>query len=96
MNQITDEMLEKIGILAKLDLLEEEKQEVKLDMERMMDYFDKLKELDTDDVEPMSHTFSLQNVFREDEVRNKNKKDSILSNAPKKKNGYFQVPKTIN
>ena len=69
-NQITDETIEYVGILAKLELSDAEKEEAKKDMEKMLDYIDTLNELDTDGVEPMSHVFPVHNVFREDVVAN--------------------------
>ncbi len=94
-NIISDETIEYVGILAKLDLSEAEKEEAKKDMGRMLDYIDKLNELDTTGVEPMSHVFPIQNVFREDVVTNGDERDAILANAPKKSEGAFVVPKTI-
>ena len=67
-NVISDETIEYVGILAKLELSEEEKENAKKDMEEMLDYIDKLGELDTSGVEPLSHVFPVHNVFREDEV----------------------------
>ena len=69
-NHISDETIEYVGILAKLELSGEEKEQAKKDMESMLDYVDKLNELDTDGVEPMSHVFPVNNVFREDIVTN--------------------------
>lgn len=63
-NIINDETIEYVGILAKLELSAEEKEQAKSDMGRMLDYIDKLGELDTTGVEPMSHVFSVENVFR--------------------------------
>ncbi len=56
-DMINDETIEYVGILAKLELSAEEKEQAKKDMGRMLDYIDKLKELDTSGVEPMSHIF---------------------------------------
>ena len=67
---ITDETIDYVGILAKLELSDEEKEQAKKDMSDMLDYVSKLNELDTENVEAMSHTFSYNNVFREDEVTN--------------------------
>lgn len=94
-NIISDEIIEYVGILAKLDLSEAEKEEAKKDMGRMLDYIDKLNELDTAGVEPMSHVFPIQNVFREDVVTNGDERDAVLANAPKEQDGAFVVPKTI-
>ena len=73
----------------------EEKEEAKKDMGRMLDYIDKLNELDTTGVEPMSHVFPVNNVFRKDVVTNGDDRDEILANAPAKKDGAFMVPKTV-
>ena len=93
--QIDDETMENVCILAKLSLTEEEKEKAKKDMQEMLDYVDKLDELDTSSVEPMSHIFGDQNVFREDEVTNGDNSEAMLANAPKAKEGQYQVPKTI-
>lgn len=96
MNVISDETIENIGILAKLELSEEEKEQSKKDMGLMLDYIDRLNELDTEGVEPMSHAFKMNNVFREDVVENGDEREAILLNAPQKKDGSFLVPKTVN
>ena len=86
-NIISDETIEYVGILAKLELSEEEKEKAKKDMGSMLDYIDKLNELDTTGVEPMSHVFPVQNVFREDVVVNGDDRENILKNAPEEKDG---------
>lgn len=94
-NIISDETIEYVGILAKLELSGEQKEQAKKDMGRMLDYIDKLGELDTEGVEPMSHVFPVQNVFREDVVTNSNTREELLSNAPEEKDGMFMVPRTF-
>ena len=94
-NIISDETIEYVGILAKLELSDEEKETAKQDMGRMLDYIDKLNELDTTGVEPMSHVCPVTNVFREDVVTNGDERDKILLNAPEQKDGAFKVPKTV-
>lgn len=94
-NIITDETIEYVGILAKLELSKEEQEQAKQDMTRMLDYIDKLNELDTTNVEPMSHVFPVHNVFREDVVTNGDCKDAVLANAPSKKDDSFMVPRTF-
>lgn len=94
-NIISDETMEYVGILAKLELSAEEKEQAKSDMGKMLDYIDKLNELDTTNVEPMSHVFPVNNVFREDVVTNGDDRDNILKNAPGVKEGAFKVPKTV-
>ncbi|HIY59361.1 MAG TPA: Asp-tRNA(Asn)/Glu-tRNA(Gln) amidotransferase subunit GatC [Candidatus Eisenbergiella pullistercoris] len=94
-HQISDETIEYVGILAKLELSEEEKEQAKADMAGMLDYIDKLNELDTEGVEPLVHVFDTTNVFREDEVTETDEADSLLANAPGVKNGMFRVPRTV-
>lgn len=94
-NIISDETIEYVGILAKLELSDEEKEQAKKDIGRMLDYVDKLNELDTSDVEPMSHVFPVHNVFREDVVTNGDDRDNMLKNAPDVKDGSWKVPKTV-
>ena len=95
-NIISDETIEYVGILAKLELSEEEKEQAKKDMANMLDYIYTLNELDTSGVEPMSHVFPVNNVFREDVVTNEDDRDEILANAPEAKDGAFVVPKTFD
>ena len=94
-SKISDETIEYVSILAKLELTEQEKQDAKADMEKMLDYIDTLNELDTEGVEPMSHVFPVENVFREDIVTNGDGSAGTLANAPLRKNDSFKVPKTI-
>lgn len=94
-NIISDETIEYVGILAKLELSDEEKEQAKKDMGSMLDYIDKLGELDTTGVEPMSHVFPVHNVFREDVVTNADDRENILKNAPEEKDGMFVVPRTF-
>ena len=94
-NSISDETIEYVGILAKLELSGEEKEAAKKDMGRMLDYIDKLGELDTEGVEPMSHVFPVKNVFREDVVTNGDMREEMLQNAPGEKDGMFTVPRTF-
>ena len=94
-NVISDETIEYVGILAKLELSEEEKENAKKDMEEMLDYIDKLGELDTSSVEPLSHVFPVHNVFREDEVTEHDGRENTLAIAPERNGDSFVVPKTI-
>ncbi len=94
-NKISDETIEYVGILAKLELSKEEQEAAKSDMEKMLDYIDTLNELDTTGIEPMSHVFPVNNVFREDVVTNGDGMEKTLANAPLKKDDGFKVPRTI-
>lgn len=93
--KITDETIDYVGILAKLKLSEQEREDAKADMQKMLDYIDKLNELDTAGVEPMTHVFPVKNVFRKDVVVNGDDREQMLANAPEQRDGQYQVPKTV-
>ena len=95
-NIISDETIEYVGILSKLEHSDEEKEQAKKDMGSMLDYIDKLNELDTTGIEPMSHVFPVQNVFREDVVTNGDESEKTLKNAPGEKDNMFMVPRTFD
>ena len=61
----------------------------------ILDYVDKLNEVDTNGVEPTSHAISLTNAFREDEPREHLEREKALANAPEKEDGNFVVPKVV-
>lgn len=92
---IDDEVMKNVEILAKLALTDEERGKTREKMQEMLDYVDKLNELDTEGMEPLSHTFPVENVFREDVVVNGDDRENMLANAPKCKEGQYQVPKTV-
>ena len=94
-NKISDETIEYVGILAKLELSGQEKEDAKADMEKMLDYIDTLNELDTDQAEPLVHILPEVNVFREDQVTNGDGRKDSLANAPKAKEDQYIVPKTV-
>ena len=90
-----DETMEYLEILSQISLTEEEKQETAGELKKILAYMEKLEELDTDGVEPMSHVFPVQNVFREDIVEREDQGEALLENAPQKKEGQYLVPKTV-
>ena len=92
---ITDETIEYLGILAKLEITEDEKERAKKDISDMLDYVEILKGLDTENVEALSHTFPIHNVFREDIVVNGDDRTAILQNAPEQKDGCYKVPLVV-
>jgi aspartyl-tRNA(Asn)/glutamyl-tRNA(Gln) amidotransferase subunit C len=93
--KITDETIDDIEILAKLNLTQEEREQARTDLAEMLSYIDSLNELDTAGVEPMSHAFSVSNVMRDDVVTNGDGRESALKNAPQEKDGMYQVPRTF-
>ena len=93
--EITDKLVAYVAELAHLKLDDAQKRQAADDLARMIGYVDKLSELDTEGVEPMSHAFPVTNVFREDEVRESMAREQVLANAPAVKDGCFLVPKTV-
>lgn len=92
---ITDEIIDYVSSLARLDLSAEEKTRIKGEIEKIIDYMDVLNTLDTTEVEPMSHVLPVTNVFREDTVAVSVPREEILANAPEVDDGAFRVPKTV-
>ena len=93
--KIDDKTMDNVEILAKLNLTGEEREKARNEMEKILAYVDKLGELDTDAVNPLVHILPEVNVFREDLITNGDGKEAALKNAPKSKNGQYQVPKTV-
>lgn len=86
---------EYVAILAKLELTSEEREQAAEDMAGMLCYVEQLGELDTEGVEPLVQLFSVENVFREDEITNGDGSKDTLRNAPAIRDGGFKVPGTI-
>ena len=92
---INEETVHYVAALAKLAVSDEEKQKVTKDLNNILDYIETMNGLDTEGVEPMSHVLPIKNVFREDEAVNQENREELLANAPKRMEGSFAVPKTV-
>ncbi len=92
---ITRRDVEYVARLARLKLSEEEIERYSKQLAKILEYIDKLNELDTSKTPPTYHVLPLTNVFREDKVEPSLPKDEILSNAPESEEGYFKVKKVI-
>jgi aspartyl-tRNA(Asn)/glutamyl-tRNA(Gln) amidotransferase subunit C len=84
-----------IAKLAKLELTEEEVELFQEQLGKILEYFRKLEEVDTDNVEPLKHVIATENVFREDEPQDSISPEEALRNAPKRRDDYFEVPKVF-
>lgn len=93
---IEEYTIEHVGILAQLELTPQEKRQAREDLAGMLAYVDKLKELNTEGVEPLTHLHGGQNVFREDVVAEGELSAQMLAGAPARKNNMFVVPRTID
>lgn len=92
---VTIKDVEHIAALAKLEFTEAEKEKLTHEMNAILGHMEKLNELDTSNVEPLSHVIELQNVFREDVVKPSTPTEEALKNAPDKTEEHFKVPKVI-
>ena len=92
---VNDALIEKLANLSRLEFMEEEKEEIKNDLQKMIGFIDKLNELDTTGVEPLLHMSENVNVFRKDEVNGEIRTEEVFKNAPLHANGFFKVPKVI-
>lgn len=94
--KITDETVDHIAHLARLEFKGEAKQEIKSDLENIISFMEVLQEVDTEGVEPLIFMNDEINKLREDEPAvTINQKDALL-NAPKKDSDYFRIPKVLD
>ena len=92
---ISREEVRHIAKLARLEFTEAEEETLAEDMSRILDYMDMLNELDTSEVEPMTHVLDLAHVVRADSVKKRISQEDALRNAPDTDGDYFKVPKVI-
>ena len=88
--------LEKIAQLARLNLKESEKEKYLEQVNQILQYVEKLNEVDTNGVKPLSHSMDLVNVMREDINKKSLSQEEALRNAPSKNENYFKVPKVVS
>jgi len=93
--KITVNEVEYVAKLARLKLSDQEKVLFTQQLDNILQYMDKLNELDTKDIPPTSHVLPLENVMREDEVRPSYPPEELLANAPDREDTFFAVPKVI-
>lgn len=94
--KITGDIVKKIASLSKISLSESEIAEFTGQLGRIIDYMDKLDELDTSGVSPTSHAAEMNNVLRRDEPEESLPKEKALGNAPDRYGDYFKVPGIID
>jgi len=93
--KITIEQVEHVAHLARLSLTDEEKVSMTKDMEMILEFADQINDYEVEDVNATSHVIPINNVFREDIVRESMDRDELLANAPSTENGCYSVPKVI-
>ena len=90
---ITIQDVEHVAKLARLDLTEEEKVKFSKQLGDVLKYVEQMNEVDTSNVEPLSHVVDFNNVMREDEIHYDCSNEELMMNAPEEENGFFKVPK---
>jgi len=93
--EVNDEIVDKITNLARLHFTDAEKVVIKKDLQRMIQFVEKLDELDTTGVEPLLHMTDNINLLRDDEVKGSISRKEGLKNAPMHDDQFFKVPKVI-
>ena len=93
--RLTREDIESVAYLSRLELSDDEKDRFTGQINRLLDNFEKLQELDTTDVEPMSHVIPVSNVFRKDESRPSLPPEEVVSNGPQVADNCFVVPRVV-
>ena len=93
--QVNDALVENLASLARLQFNAEEKEIIKDGLQRMIQFVDKLNELDTTGVKPLLHMTEAVNVLRDDKVQGSITREEGLKNAPDTDGVYFKVPKVI-
>ena len=84
-----------VARLARLHLSDEERALLQGQLQGIVEYVRKVRELDVSGIEPMAHGIPLQNVFRKDEVRDSLPHEEVMANAPKQRDGQFVVPRIV-
>jgi aspartyl-tRNA(Asn)/glutamyl-tRNA(Gln) amidotransferase subunit C len=92
---LTREDVEKVALLARLKLTDDELALMTAQLGQIVEYVEQLGELDTDEVEPMAHAVEVTNVFRPDEPRESLPREAALANAPKADGECYLVPAVL-
>lgn len=93
--KISQEQVERVALLARLELTAHEKEIYTEQLNSILEYAAVLDKLDTQNIPPTAHPLPLHNVFREDVVKASISQEDALSNAPDAENGFFRVPKIV-
>ena len=94
--EVNDKMVENLANLARLEFNDQEKTDIKKDLEKMIRFVEKLNELDTTGVPPLLHMSANVNILRNDEVKGSVSREEGLKNAPDHNSSFLFVPKVIS
>jgi aspartyl-tRNA(Asn)/glutamyl-tRNA(Gln) amidotransferase subunit C len=93
--KLSREEIQRVAMLARLRLTAGEEERFTEQLDKILQYMDKLNQLDTSEVQPLAHAVDIVNAFREDKVTNQPNVDALLANAPARDETFFRVPKII-
>ena len=93
--ELSKEDVIKIAILSKLEFNDDEIENFRSDLSEILNYMNELNELDTEGISPLFNVLDLDDVTRNDEVRDSLKQEEVLKNAPDKDENFIIVPKII-
>ena len=93
--KIDEAQVRRVAQLSRLELDESEIAQFSVQLSAIVEYIEKLNELDTENIEPLAHCLPIHNVFREDAVRPSLSNEQALANAPEQADGHFKVPKIL-
>lgn len=93
--KLTREEVQRVAHLARLRLTAEEEERLTEQLDEILQYMDKLSQLDTTHVEPFVHAVDIVNALRDDKVTNRPYTDALLANAPARDQAFFKVPKIL-
>ncbi len=92
---IDREQVKKVANLARLDITPEEEEQFTTQLNSILDYFDQLSELNTDDVAPTTRAIETSNITRADKLQPFTDRKALLDSAPEQEGDYFRVPKIM-
>ena len=93
--KITLEEVKRVAALARFQISPEEAEHLTRQLDKTLQYMEKLDQLDTANVEPLAHVMDIVNAFREDKITQQRNTEALLSNAPARERNFFKVPKII-
>jgi aspartyl-tRNA(Asn)/glutamyl-tRNA(Gln) amidotransferase subunit C len=94
--KIDEAQVRRVALLSRLELSDAEVSQFSTQLSAIVEYIEKLNELDTDNVEPLAHCLPVHNVLRDDVPKPSLSNDAALANAPEREDEYFKVPKILD
>lgn len=94
--KIDEAQVRRVALLSRLELSDQEVSQFSTQLSAIVQYIEKLNELDTEGVEPLAHCLPVHNILREDVPKPSLSNDAALANAPERENEFFKVPKILD